>query len=39
MEIIIFDLIGGLVSQIITWLSIKTKLSQTAVSIILPILL
>ena len=38
MEIIIFDLIGGFISQVITWLSIKTKLSQTAVSIILPII-
>ena len=37
MDIAILSIAGGLITQIVTRLSIKTKISQTTLSILLPV--
>jgi hypothetical protein len=37
MESMLLSIAGGLITQIVTWLSLKTKISQTTLSILLPV--
>lgn len=37
MESVLLSIAGGLITQIVTWLSLKTKISQTTLSILLPV--